>query len=106
MSFGVYFFFFLIFQEIRIIMSFFHTNSQTCKTLNNKIPRTDIRCLFSTYAHNVIMHVCIINGLIFRDFFLAAISGINKKKLCDDSYPNPRSKIIRHTCIHLYKIGK
>lgn len=82
MSFGVYFFFFflLIFQEIRIIMSFFHTNSQTCKTLNNKIRQNRHKvCLFSTYAHNVIMHVCIINGLIFRDFFFAAISGINKK---------------------------
>lgn len=74
------FFFFLIFQEIRIIMSFFHTNSQTCKTLNNKIRQNRHKvCLFSTYAHNVIMHVCIINGLIFRDFFFAAISGINKK---------------------------
>lgn len=81
MSFGVYFFFFLIFQEIRIIMSFFHTNSQTCKTLNNKIRQNRHKvCLFSTYAHNVIKHVCIINGLIFRDFFFfAAISRINKK---------------------------
>lgn len=81
MSFGVYFFFFLIFQEIRIIMSFFHTNSQTCKPLNNKIRQNRHKvCLFSTYAHNVIKHVCIINGLIFRDFFFfAAISRINKK---------------------------